>query len=501
MITEDPQLETRLHHYGSILRRDIRVSPALHAQILERLDGRQPARPHRLVMQFAVTAAMLLVAVGGIVLVQRVRANELAKVEPRVSSITPADGASGVALNGEFRVTFAKRPGTLPELTHTPADGSQTAPRWDGSTLVVGYSGLHTRQRYEIALKSDYTSGFGGKGHFEKRWGFTTELGPPPAGNPLIWYSTTSPVGPTPQASSLVALDWKGTVVGTLHTTGGVNQSPDGSRLNVAGLGYVDQAGQPISAVRLDKGGPGWSDDSQHFCAMQTASGGIPTGNGEPAWLFAGPIEGPLHRVAQAGQFGGQSGPRAVACSYLSDRAVVVETVIMGPSDVWVIKLSTGALLYHRQYSNQQTASVSASHDGRYLAEQSMALDAQGALREGATVIRRVSDGKEVARLENQTVVTFSWDGSRVITMPAPGSFGTNEARLVDWKSGSILWRLPGPPGTNGEEGAYALPRPNGTDLVVAVSPQSLAGIDSLWLVQADGSARQIAKGPLWTAF
>ncbi len=502
MITEDSQLETRLRHYGSILRNDIRVSPALHTHIAQGLDRRQPARPRRLVVQLAVTAAMLLVAVGGVALVQRVRANELAKAEPRVSSISPADGAIGVPLNGEFRVTFAKRPATLPELTHTPADGSETLPRWDGSTLAVGYGGLHNAQRYEVVLKSDYTSSLGGKGHLEKHWSFTTELGPPSAGaGPLIWYSTTSPYGATPQAGSLVALDWNGTAVGTLHTTGGANQSPDGSRLDAAGLGYVNQTGQGIAAVQPDKGGPGWSDDSRHFCAMQTASGGIASGNGEPAWLFAGPIEGPVHRVAQAGEFGGQSGPQAVACSFLSDRAIVVETVIIGASDVWVIKLSTGALLYHRQYSNQRIPDVRASHDGMYLAEQTAAFDAQGALRGGATVIRRVSDGKEVARLDNQRVVAFSWDGTRVVTMPAPGSFGTNEARLVDWKSGSILWRLPGPPGSNGEEGASALARPNGTELVVAVGTQSLAGIGSLWLVHADGSARQIAKGPLWTAF
>ncbi len=466
MITEDPQLETRLRHYGSILRNDIRVSPALHTHIAQGLDRRQQARPRRLVVQLAVTAAMLLVAVGGVALVQRVRANELAKAEPRVSSISPADGAIGVPLNGEFRVTFAKRPATLPELTHTPADGSETLPRWDGSTLAVGYGGLHKAQRYEVVLKSDYTSSLGGKGHLEKHWSFTTELGPPSAGvGPLIWYSTTSPAGATPQAVSLVALDWNGAVVGKLHSTGGANQSPDGSRLDAAGLGYVNQTGQGIAAVQVDKGGPGWSDDSRHTCVVRTANGGIP------------------------------------ACSFLSDRAVVVETVIIGASDVWVIKLSTGALLYHRQYSNQQTPDVRASHDGMYLAEQTAAFDAQGALRGGATVIRRVSDGKEVARLDNQRVVAFSWDGTRVVTMPAPGSFGTNEARLVDWKSGSILWRLPGPPGSNGEEGASALARPNGTELVVAVGTQSLAGIDSLWLVHADGSARQIARGPLWTAF
>jgi Big-like domain-containing protein len=504
MITEDPQLETRLRHYGSVLRNGTQVSPGLHAQIIERLDRRQPARPHRLVMQLALTAAMLLVAVGGVVLVQRVRANELAKAEPHVSSVSPADGATDVPITGEFRVTFAKRPATLPELTRTPADGSLAAPRWDGTTLVVGYTGLHTRQRYAIAMTSDYTSGFGGKGQFEKRWSFTTELGPPQAGIPLIWYSTTSPVGAltNAQAGPWVALDWNGAVVGKLNASAGVNQSPDGSRLEMAGLGYVDQAGQTIVAVQVDKGGPGWSDDSRHLCSMRTADGGIPQGNGEPAWLFAGPIEGPPHRVAQAGQFGGESGPGVMACSFLSDRAVVVETVLIGASDVWVIKLSTGALLYHRQYSNQQTAYIRASHDGQYLAEQTWTASPGGGLTYGATVIRRISDGKQVGRLDNQTVVAFSWDGSRVVTeIPTIGTTIPNEARLVDWQSGTVLWRLAAPSGNPGSSAVYALARPNGTDMVVAFAPQSANGVAELWLVSANGTARSIAKGPLWTAF
>jgi len=502
MITEDPQLETRLRHYGSVLRNGTQVSPALHAHVIERLDHRQPARSHRLVMQLALTAAMLLVAVGGIVLVQRVRANELAKVEPHVSSVSPADGATDVPITGEFRVTFAKRPATLPELTRTPADGSLAAPRWDGSTLVVGYTGLRTRQRYAIAVTSDYASGFGGKGQFEKRWSFTTELGPPPGGIPLIWYSMVSPYGAAPQTGPWFALDWKGTVVGKLNASGGINQSPDGSRL-MAGLGYVDQAGQPIAAVRLNnKGGPGWSDDSRHFCLVGTANGAVPTGSNEPAWLFAGPIEGPLHRVAQFGQIGGQLGAGPIACSFQNDRAVVVETVIMGASDVWVIKLSTGALLYHRQYSNEQTPFIRASHDGQYLAEQTVAAsNGAGPQGFGATVIRRVSDGQEVARLDNQTVVAFSWDGSRVVTMPAIGTSAPNEARLVDWQSGKVLWRLARPAGTPGGAAVYALAHPNGTDMVVGIGPQSADGIDELWLVDADGAAKRISRGPLWISY
>ncbi|MEA2636778.1 MAG: hypothetical protein QOH92_3545 [Chloroflexota bacterium] len=500
MIT-DSQLESRLRHYGSVLRDDIQVSPAVHRQMVARLDRYQSTRRHRPIMQLAVAAAMLLVAAGAVVLVQRVRANELAKAEPRVSSVSPTDGADGVLLNGEFRITFAKRPATLPELIHAPADGRQAAPRWDGSTLVVSYSGLHTSQRYEAVLKSDYTTSLGGQGHYEKRWTFTTESGPPSAGaGPLIWYATVPAAGSHPSTGTQIALDWSGHVAGVLHESGsGIFQSPDGTRL-LTQSGLIDQSGQPLGSLLPDKGGPNWADDSRHVCAFGTATGAVPSGNQEQGWLYFGAIGSPLHRVAPFGSFGGQSGPAVVACSFLSDRAVVEQLVIMGVSEVRVIKLSTGAVLFQRQYSNQQTPFVRASHDGQYLAEQIASVDTAGAQRNGATLIRRVSDGKLVARLDNQTVDAFSWDGARVVTMPADLAF-PDEARLVDWQSGTVLWRLPGPPGTNGGERAYALPRPNGTDMVVGIGSQSADGVGQLWLVRADGTATQIAKGPLSPGF
>jgi len=170
----------------------------------------------------------------------------------------------------------------------------------------------------------------------------------------------------------------------------------------------------------------------------------------------------------------------------------------MGASDVWIIKLSTGALLFHRQYANDQTPFIRASHDGQYLAEQTAPSNGTGF---GATVIRRTSDGREVARLDNQTVVAFSWDGLRVVTMPATGTSAPNEARLVEWQSGKVLWRLPGPSGTAGGAAVYALAHPYGTDMVVGIGPQSADGIDELWLVGANGSAKRIAKGPLWLGF
>ena len=153
---------------------------------------------------------------------------------------------------------------------------------------------------------------------------------------------------PTPQAANapntttlyrMVALDWSGAVVGSLYLSGPALQAPDGTRLDF-GAGTIDQAGRQVATSTSTKGGPGFADDSRHMCAMRNAAGGDFGGpEPEPGWIFAGPIGGPLHRIAQAGSVGGQSGPRIVACSYQNDRAVVVEDVIMWTSEVWVTGL------------------------------------------------------------------------------------------------------------------------------------------------------------------
>jgi hypothetical protein len=283
------------------------------------------------------------------------------------------------------------------------------------------------------------------------------------------------------------------------------NQAPDGTRLFL-GAGYTDQAGTLLAAALGNKGGPGWADDGRHMCAMRNANGGEFGGNNEPSWLFAGPLGGPLHRIGQAGSVGGQSGPQIVACSYQNDRAVVVQYVIAWASEVRVFVLSTGALIYQHQYpSGQVASSLVASHDGRYLAEQAVSTDAQGLQVYGDTLLRRTSDGTVVARLAGgQAVVAFSWDGSRVITMPAHGAVGNREVRLVDWQSGQILWRLAEPAGIAADAAyVFALARPGGTDFMVGVAADGTGQppVQQLWLVHASGTAVQVAKGPIFPAF
>ncbi|HET9890212.1 MAG TPA: hypothetical protein VFQ42_06895, partial [Mycobacterium sp.] len=293
--------------------------------------------------------------------------------------------------------------------------------------------------------------------------------------------------------------------IGMLHETGNIHQSPDGSQLLV-GTSIIDQTGTVVGQMPTLKGGPGWSDDSRQSCSMSTATGATPTGNLEPAWLYTGPIGSAGHRVVQLGEFGGQSGPSVLACSPSADRAVVVEDVIYYLREVWVVRLSTGAVLYHHVYANGQVASSGlASHDGRYLAEQLISSNGQGPVVFGDTQILRTSDGAVLARIPGQAVA-LSWDGSRVVTIPAPQSAGPGEVRVVDWQRNQVLWRHPlTPQDQTGYGRVDVLARPNSADMAIAVGRSMYNGtpdqFDGLWIVMPDGHAKQVVAGQLAPAF
>jgi hypothetical protein len=88
--------------------------------------------------------------------------------------------------------------------------------------------------------------------------------------------------------------------------------------------------------------------------------------------------------------------------------------------------------------------------------------------------------------------------------MPGLGAADNNELRLVDWQRGRILWRQAVPPGiASGYAYVSALARPGGTDVVVGIAADSTGGspAEQLWLVHADGTVTQVAKGPIFPGF
>jgi hypothetical protein len=154
---------------------DLRVSHDLHQRILDAIEDRlytsQPARSRL----YALGAIVLLVAVGGGVQWERTRSQSLAAALPTVSDSAPARNASEVPLDGEFRISFGRRPSGTPALTLTPADGTRQPAHWDGNTLVVPYAGLRFGVHYDLVIRADYQSALHDTGHFQTSWGFYAE--------------------------------------------------------------------------------------------------------------------------------------------------------------------------------------------------------------------------------------------------------------------------------------------------------------------------------------
>jgi hypothetical protein len=150
------------------------VSESLHLRIVDLLEEEQAVEP-------VGRRRAVLLGIGGVVVVAAlatylwIRADALAVALPTVTALGPPAGAKEVPVRGDVRVTFGRRPAGTPALRLEPADGLLESARWDGNTLVAGYSGLRLATRYQLVLVADYRSRLKDVGHYEKRWTLTTE--------------------------------------------------------------------------------------------------------------------------------------------------------------------------------------------------------------------------------------------------------------------------------------------------------------------------------------
>jgi hypothetical protein len=289
-----------------------------------------------------------------------------------------------------------------------------------------------------------------------------------------------------------LGIDWHGNVVGTMYVAANyLWQVPDGSVLSTQDGAYVDRDGVRFTAAFGSLYVGMIADDSQSVCRLSDVGGG-------QWWLFFGPLRGPLHRVGPAGPAGARSGLGIIACSVANDRAVLADNGMGGTTLARVISLSTGRVLFERSYAGL-SLSVISSRDGRFLAEQIPSYDAQGQPTGAVTLIRRTLDGRALARIENQRVLQFSWDGMRVVTGPL---FTRREVAILEWQTGKVLWRLPGELATDSFPRVLAIPQPNGPTIAIAFGSQPRNGdVDQLWLVSADGDATQVVSTAFYPGF
>jgi hypothetical protein len=571
----------------------VAVDEGLHIRLVDQVEERQhdqpPGRRRRLLVIAALASALL----GGLAVVQSARLGALAAAAPTISDLRPAPGASMVPVNGEFHVSFGRRPSGAPTLRIVPAESVIQSSKWDGATLIVNYAGLRRTAHYQLVLLATYRSGLKDTGRFEhrwsftvegyptlvavspfaeatvvprvgelsvdfsqrpafepqltispagtvqpgawrgtswivkysglapltrylvdvtldqgaaggnirRRWGFITEPGPPPPGLAVIWYSTSGPWGDASVPQRLVAVDWTGNLAGTIYQTPPVGQAPDGSILiGLEGV-YLDRGGRVIATTSPYRDALVVADDSRNVCALRGADGRAGAAVGQHQWINAGPVGGPLRQRGSVGVVGTNSQPTLIVCSLSSDRAVLADIGPSGTTGVRVIVLSTGRVIFRHVFQGGPIGVVS-SHDARYVAESVPAYDSENRPTGGITLVRRTADGTIVARVADRRVVAFSWDGLRVVTAPFSGGIGLNEIHVLEWRDGKILWRLPGPPGTDGNEAFVALAQPNGADVVIGVGePQSSGVVDGLWLVHPDGTATSIVSEAVYPAF
>ena len=291
------------------------------------------------------------------------------------------------------------------------------------------------------------------------------DYGPPPAGVPLLYVNDPS------HKSWLIGFDWTGMPRGTVKlgpaVDGGqyVGMAPDGQTFQVSptakgGSGvFLDRLGQLVPALGStgNYSGGVWADDNRHFCSVsfdqQTYE-----------WTLVTQLPGEGQKqvavIARDTEIG-QNGISVAACSYQNDQAILVRTVISSPSELWVMKLSNGAILSHRALPGLSATNIVASGDSTLMAVNSTIQPTSQ-----PTAIVRVSDGTSVATLDaTMSVLAFSGDDSLVLV--TTGGWINNQPThlaLVNLRSGQILWRY------NGTESLESfVAQPGGTGFAVAL--------------------------------
>jgi hypothetical protein len=335
-------------------------------------------------------------------------------------------------MRSEIRAAFEKE-----QMAHAPAaslrrnivDAVSTRPRqapnfqWVavaaavllGILVVVGLMSTRFNHRASVPVTNPKASP-------------VADYGPPPAGVPLLYVHDPN------HPSWLIGYDWSGIARGTVkldQAQPGVRMAPDGQTFGVlgakGGIGqFLDRLGRPITGPNapLDFSGGMWADDNLHLCSVQLNQQTF-------EWILDTQLPGEaVKRVAVIARDAGvgQSGVTVIACSFKSNVAIALRTTIAWPAELWVIRLTDGSVLAHRTYPFQELATVVASADGEYLAENSAT--------QNQTQIRRVSDWTLVKTHDTGQAVAFSSDDSLVLLGTTPVHL-----QLMDWKSGQVTWQ------------------------------------------------------------
>jgi hypothetical protein len=280
--------------------------------------------------------------------------------------------------------------------------------------------------------------------------------------------------------------------------------SPDGQFFVLLESGvflFLDRFGHRIANSPAALGFGTWADDNRHMCQVDLDN---------KTAISRLLIQSPNGGVRQVAEIAPAAGPgwssiNVIACSVKNDRAIASRYSNDGVSDVWVIRLSSGDVVSHRTYAPGRVASVVASRDAAWLAENST-LSWQPSPQQGAplTTVRRVTDWHVIFTVPGQVVVRgFSADDSRVLAVKnASDPLGPILSEIIDLSSRHVLWH-----NLSTEEAMGFDTRAGSGDLVLEMRspiapacPISCLLPVGLVFVQGDGSTIQVPGlyNPVW---
>jgi hypothetical protein len=247
-------------------------------------------------------------------------------------------------------------------------------------------------------------------------------------------------------ANWLIGYDWSGRPRATVKLSeppGTVQMAPDGqSFLGKGGSGdYLDRFGQGIPTQGAVPGYVGgiWGDDNKHRCSLS-----LDRATYELTLYTELPAEAPK-RVAIVARDSslGQTGIGLAACSVRNDQAILVQTKVSWPTQIWVITLSGGTVLSHYTYPDGLLADIVASPDATYIAENTFDTIRLGVPQSpGVTRIRRVSDWVQVATVGSSAVRGFSGDDSLALVTHSLLPELTTVITAVNWRTGKVIWHV-----------------------------------------------------------
>lgn len=269
------------------------------------------------------------------------------------------------------------------------------------------------------------------------------------------------------------AITWDASVSGTLPVQVPANavwsQAPYGSTFRIGST--VTARDGPVLAVTPwpAKITPAWSNEGTALCAA------VPEREtpGAAMRLEKLTFEKPVRLVASGfATYNNNAGYPVLACDNANDRAIVaVFGQGIAPAQLWVFRLSDGALIRSVNYDGNGW--VAASADAKVLAESAREGGTSGAWK---STIRSADDGAQLGTVDGFSVRGFSGDNTLLVA-----SNETTTA-VIDWKSGRKIWSAPGP------YGGY-LAEPGSQRFAIGIGFVGGSDVRDVYLVQPDGSA------------